>query len=163
MASSKEYFAKYRAKNRETLREYKKAWRLANQEKQKQKNAEYYEAKKEKIKQYQLDYKKQNPAKVNALSKKRKTGKKQRTPCWLTAIDFERMETQYKLANILTKLTGQLHHVDHIVPLHGKTVSGLHTPTNLQVILAVENLKKGISFQNISRKSTNFHKCLGTS
>jgi len=149
MVSSKEYFSEYRAKNRETLREYKKAWRLANQEKTKLAEKQYYEAKKDKIKQYQLDYKKQNPAKVNALSKKRKTGKKQRTPCWLTPIHFERMETQYKLANILTKLTGQLHHVDHIIPLHGKTVSGLHTPSNLQVILAVENLKKGIFFKTI--------------
>jgi hypothetical protein len=150
MASSKEYFAEYRAKNRKALREYKKAWRLANQEQQRQKTAEYYEVNKEQIKQYQLDYKKQNPAKVNALSKKRKTGKKQRTPTWLTEIHFERMETQYKLANILTKLTGQLHHVDHIIPLHGKNVSGLHTPTNLQVIPAKQNLQKGISFNVIS-------------
>ena len=150
MINSKEYFAEYRAKNRKTLREYKKAWRLANQEKQRQKTAEYYEINKEQIKQYQLDYKKKNSAKVNALSKKRKTGKKQRTPCWLTEIHLERMETQYKLANILTKLTGQLHHVDHIIPLHGKNVSGLHTPTNLQVIPAKQNLQKGIRFNAIS-------------
>ena len=146
LASSKEYFAEYREKNRETLREYKRAWRLENKQKQQEKNAEYYKLNQEKIKQYQLTYKKQNPAKVNALSKKRKVSKKLRTPCWLTETHFERIENQYRLANLLTKVTGQLHHVDHIIPLHGKTVSGLHTPSNLQVILAVENLKKGISF-----------------
>jgi len=146
VASSKKYYAEYREKNRETLREYKRAWRLENKQKQQEKNAEYYKLNQEKIKQYQLAYKKENPAKVNALSKKRKTSKKLRTPSWLTEIHFERIENQYRLANLLTKVTGQLHHVDHIIPLHGKTVSGLHTPSNLQVILAVENLKKGISF-----------------
>ena len=146
LVSSKEYFAEYREKNRETLREYKRAWRLENKQKQQEKNAEYYKLNQEKIKQYQLTYKKQNPAKVNALSKKRKVSKKLRTPCWLSEIHFERIENQYRLANLLTKVTGQLHHVDHIIPLHGKTVSGLHTPSNLQVILAVENLKKGVSF-----------------
>ena len=146
MANSKEYDAAYREKNREWLREYKRTWRLENKQKQQEKNAEYYKLNQEKIKKYQLAYKKQNPAKINALSKKRKVSKKLRTPGWLNETHFERIENQYRLANLLTKVTGQLHHVDHIIPLHGKTVSGLHTPSNLQVILAVENLKKGISF-----------------
>ncbi|MGH7088389.1 MAG: hypothetical protein ACREE4_23275 [Stellaceae bacterium] len=42
----------------------------------------------------------------------------------------------------LTETTGIIHEVDHIVPLHGRTVSGLHVETNLQVIPKSVNRQK---------------------
>jgi hypothetical protein len=64
---------------------------------------------------------------------------------WLTNEQWDEMEDVYREAARLTRETGIKHHVDHIVPLRGKTVSGLHVPWNLQPLPALVNLKKAAS------------------
>jgi len=142
MAYNAEYQRQYRIKNREKLAAYKKCWDELNKEKIQEDSKERYLAKKDQIKAYVSQYKKLNPAKANANKAKRKAAKKLRTPIWLTPIDFERIENEYKLAAILTKIWGEPWHVDHIIPLQGKLVSGLHVPSNLQVILGSKNCSK---------------------
>lgn len=61
------------------------------------------------------------------------------TPTWA---DMDAIKKIYLEARRKTEETGTLHHVDHIIPLRGKIVSGLHVHYNLQIITAQENLRK---------------------
>jgi hypothetical protein len=124
---NKEYSEKYKLNNEEKLKNFHKEYRLKN---------------KEKINKYIKQYKKENAAKMNALEIKRNCSKIKRTPKWLTKKDFVEIENIYKEAKEKTKLHKEQYHVDHIVPLNGRNVSGLHVPNNLQVIKATENLFK---------------------
>ena len=75
---------------------------------------------------------------------KRRTAKMNRTPPWA---DVAAIRAFYDEAARLTKLTGEQHHVDHIIPLQGKLVSGLHVENNLQVIPWLENIVKRNKFE----------------
>ena len=68
--------------------------------------------------------------------------KMNRTPKWLTSDDLWVIKQAYKLAALRTAMFGFAWHVDHIIPLQGKLVSGLHVPNNLQVIPWRDNVLK---------------------
>ena len=78
----------------------------------------------------------------------RAKGVKQAKPKWLTEEHEFFIEEIYSLRDLRTELTGVVHHVDHIVPLKGTDVCGLHVPWNLQVISAKDNLSKSNSFRS---------------
>ena len=80
-------------------------------------------------------------SKYNSTAKRR-AARIQRTANWLSEDDLWIIKEIYALAAARTKLHGFTWHVDHIIPLQGKLVSGLHIPGNLQVIPWIDNIKK---------------------
>jgi hypothetical protein len=93
-------------------------------------------------------YKQTPKGKANTLANdaKRRAAKLQRTPPWLDIVQNAEIEFTYEYCAALRSI-GLNYHVDHIVPLQGKTVSGLHVPWNLQVIPADENIRKANRFE----------------
>lgn len=83
-----------------------------------------------------------NPQKNAAQTMRRQAAKIMRTPRWLTPEDWSSIKSKYSEARSMTLVSGVAHQVDHIVPLRGKSVCGLHVPWNLRVIPARENAKK---------------------
>jgi len=118
----------YRKANREKIRAAKAAWNARHPEK---------------VAVHKQTAKGKYKAQKNADTAIRRAAKRNRTPLWLTVDDHWMIEQAYELAQIRTKMFGFDWHVDHIIPLQGKTVSGLHVPWNLQVIPGVENVRKG--------------------
>ena len=105
----------------------------------------YRDKNKDIILQKKREYKKtpRGKALTNSNGMKRKTQKLQATPVWLTTEQLEQI-TQFYIESVrLTIETGIEHQVDHIVPLLGKNVRGLHVPWNLQIITKTENMIKG--------------------
>lgn len=72
----------------------------------------------------------------------KRANKENRTPSWLTFEQKVEIESFYYKAMRYEEEYGIKYHVDHIVPLNGENVSGLHVPWNLQVLSAKENLRK---------------------
>jgi hypothetical protein len=99
----------------------------------------------EKYKKRTSCYRELNASKYNNYSSKRRAAKLNAMPHWLTAEHLEEIEEFYLLAKELAWLNqdGQPFHVDHIIPLQGVEICGLHVPWNLQLLPASHNLKKG--------------------
>jgi hypothetical protein len=92
---------------------------------------------------YHSQYAKNNRGKCNAYLAKYRATKLQATPSWLTKEQLTEIEDIYNLAKELQWLSEEPLEVDHIIPLQGKNVSGLHVPWNLQILPKSLNTHKG--------------------
>ena len=153
-------------------KEYKAEWVKRNKEHVLQKDREWKDANREKVRaadrEYTRKYRKENPERIRETRRKRlkkskaylkvyrqrdyvkvrsnENGAKRRALEMRTS-KFElnnnkNMLKLFKLSQKKTKETGRNYHVDHIVPLQGRLVSGFHISGNLRVVLADTNLRK---------------------
>jgi hypothetical protein len=120
-------------------------WRKNNKEAVRQHNAVQYKKYPELKAEWALrnkKYARTHKAKINAKTRAYQVSKINRTPKWIDNEEAWLINEIYELAIKRTEVTGYKWHVDHIIPLRGNNVSGLHTADNLQVILAVDNVRK---------------------
>lgn len=131
--------------------ERKKNWALKNPElaklHRKISDVNRYKKHKSYINQKNKNWKINNPSKVAALDARRRSAINLRTPIWFSDEDQWMVEQAYELAQLRTQIFKFPWHVDHVIPLQGKLVSGLHLPHNLQVIPGLENLRKSNCFE----------------
>lgn len=126
-------------------------------------DARYYSAKKQEIKERTSAYRKdniekhrgwqkkwrskpENKAKQTAGTARYNAGKDQRTPAWA---DQEAIAYVYHAAQVIKEVYGTEWHVDHIIPLHGERVSGLHVANNLQLLSPTDNIQKSNQYQDL--------------
>jgi hypothetical protein len=148
--------AAWRKANVEKIKEQKAAWNKANAEKLKAQGLVYYAANAVRIasrkaayrkanldlvKQQSIPWRKANPDKIRALNNARKALVLKRTALWA---DTEAIRLVY--LDAATHPATEQMHVDHIVPLRGKLVSGLHVANNLQVLPGTANQSKSAKF-----------------
>lgn len=117
--------------------------RAAHPEKYRQYWRTRREQQKEKINAFQRARAAANPAKIAAIAAARRAMKDQRTPTWA---DLKKIEQIYAEAKVMSTMMEEPWHVDHVIPLRGKNVSGLHVHQNLQLLPGAENVRKSNQF-----------------
>ena len=109
----------------------------------------YYQNNKGVINKIASDYRKANPDKNRSYASLRRLRVRNATPPWVEDYTSE-IQNVYAHARDCEVVTGEPYEVDHIIPLSGKNVCGLHVPWNLQVLPRDINRKKGISYEEIT-------------
>ena len=143
--------SKYKKDNREATEQYSKAYRK-----------EYYKANREDKLLWQKGYRERNLDCKREYDKKqskryyennkdsflekgarRRAQKLQATPPWVDKDHKKRLRSIYRACRSASEKSGKQHHVDHIIPLKGENICGLHVWWTLRIIPAQENLSKG--------------------
>lgn len=130
----------YYDKHKEILNAKRRQRYLKNKDKEKAAMKKWRANNRSRVNKLNAISKKRNSAKVLARTRLRQLRKRSATPSWANK---QEIESFYIKAKMFSELTGIKHVVDHIIPLHGQFVSGLHVQGNLQILTEHENCKKG--------------------
>jgi hypothetical protein len=126
----------YRLNNKDKIKEINKLYRLNNKDKIKEINRLYRLNNKQKRKQTLILTRLNNPHTQRAVTAKYRASQLKATPKFA---NLKKIKEIYKNCP-------KGYHVDHIVPLQGKEVCGLHVEYNLQYLTKSENLSKSNIF-----------------
>ena len=122
-----------RAKNRDKINQQQREWRAKNKDRFRCYINKYRKANPEVIKRLSKKWRMENPDKVRALGRRTQAARRACMPKW---VDRAAIKAIYDNCP-----SG--YHVDHVVPIKGKYVCGLHVPWNLQYLPPLENIRKG--------------------
>lgn len=123
-----------------------KRWQAANKDKTRADAKAWQAANPDKVAAMKKRYRDAHPDKVTAWAAASVARRAKRVPAWLTEDDKWMLREAYALAKQRTQMFGFVWEVDHTIPLRGATVSGLHVPTNVQVIPKALNRSKRNEF-----------------
>lgn len=130
-------------KNRDKELAINQKWKYQNKDRYDEICREWYFNNKEYHNSLTRKYYQENKSLYRAKDAKYRASKLQATPLWA---DLEQIKRVYKACAKISERTGVEHHVDHIIPLQGKNVCGLHVEKNLAIISAKANLEKSNTF-----------------
>lgn len=144
-------------RSKEYWQQHGEKWKIKANARARQRHRETYQQKKAagelwqqknlaRRRKHATSWHKRHRDKSSAAFMKYMAAKLHRIPPWA---DMQAIKMFYEIARRVTQCTGIRFEVDHVVPLRGKYVSGLHVPTNLRVIPKSLNCKKHNSFEPI--------------
>lgn len=160
-ACTKEYSSQYKRSNKAAVEEYGRAYRKDYYSKSRCEKLAWQKAYREnhlqERREYDRNYNKLRYATQKDTyvekSARRRASKLCATPPWLDETHKRRLQSIYKACRNVTKRTGKAHHVDHIVPLKGQNVCGLHVWWNLRIVPSEMNLSKGNKVEVVSEQN----------